>query len=227
MKTDQPALFHTRYARHYQGVPARLYWLVPLLLSGFVAVMVALAFVRTDKVVEVRGRIVPPQLYTTRLPQRGFIMEHRIAPGRWFRQGEFMASVQQDDGSLRVFVAPHDGVVLESGLRQPVEGAVAEGFLLATLVDPSDLVIRVELPPAVRGSISTGSPAYYRFDTFIAPTRSRVVHYDVGLEAEQRVSSHVDVALDPRHRRLGSLSKELPVRLVQHDIALIDYFLVD
>lgn len=227
MNGETPAGFHARYAAHYRALPRHVYWLIPVLLGSFVAVLALLAFVRIDKVIDVPGEIVSRTVYETRLPQRGFVVEHQLRAGQWLRRGQFMASVRQDDGSLRIFVAPHDGLVLETGLRHPRDGALAEGFLLATLVDPADLVIRVDLPPAVRGSIQVGSPAYYRFDTFIAPTRTHVVHYDVGLAPNTRVTSSVDLALDARHRMLSALSKQLPVRLVQHDLALIDYFLLD
>ena len=218
-------LFQHVYARHYRQVSPAMFFLPLLLMVVFSGILAALCFSKTDKVVSSRGFILPRHTYISRLSRRGFMVENRVQVGRSVVQGEVLATVRLDDGALESINAIHDGVVVDTGLRNVVDGPLDEGTLIASVVDPRQLVLKVELPGQVRGTVRAGSSVRYKFDTFFLPTHSLVEDADINLRGDDRVDYYVYARLLPEHQRIQYLGKALPVKLLVADVSLIDYFL--
>lgn len=233
-------LFQSIYSEHYTRPSRAFYWVPLTLILSFGTILAVLAFVKTDKVVDTTGLIMPKKTYVSRLSQRGFLLENRTVVGRSMKKGDILATVQQDDGTLKTFTAQHDGTVVQSPLRNSIDGPMADGVLIAAIVDPSELVLKVELPAPLRGIIKAGSRVRYKFNTFTSAVSSHVLDHDIRLsgretpenettEPEQEEEGEVEYAvyarLEPGHQQISYLGKQLPVKLLVEDVSLIDYFL--
>lgn len=237
-------LFQSIYADHYARPSRAFYWVPLALIITFASILSVLAFVKTDKVVDTTGLIMPKKTYVSRLSQRGFLLENRTVVGRSMKKGDILATVQQDDGSLKTFTAQHDGTVVQSPLRNSIDGPMADGVLIAAIVDPRELVLKVELPAPLRGIIKAGSRVRYKFNTFTRAVSSHVLDHDIRLsgrdngdgngndnnavterEQEGQVEYAVYAQLEPAHQQISYLGKQLPVKLLVEDVSLIDYFL--
>ena len=230
-------LFQNLYAKHYHQPSRAFYWVPLTLIFTFGAILAVLAFVKTDKVVDTTGLIMPQKTYVSRLAQRGFLLENKTVVGRSMKKGDILATVQQDDGSLKTFTAQHDGTVVQSPLRNSIDGPMADGVLIAAIIDPRELVLKVELPAPLRGIIKAGSRVRYKFNTFTRAVSSHVLDYDIRLkdrdneddvqerEEDGTVEYAVYARLEPEHQKISYLGKQLPVKLLVEDVSLIDYFL--
>jgi hypothetical protein len=218
------SLFQTLYGPHYRQ-PSRLIFLIPVVLMLiFCIILAVLCFCKTDKVVSAHGYILPRHSYISRLTQRGFMVENRVRVGNSVRKGELLATIRLDDGSLENVLALHDGVVVDS-LHNIVDGPLDEGSLIASIVDPTQLALKVKLPAQIRGTVRTRSRVRYKFDTFILPTHSVLEDFDIQLRENASVDYYAYARLLPEHQRISYLGKALPVKLLVADVSLFDYFL--
>jgi hypothetical protein len=218
--------FQSVYAHHYRHV-SRAAFLIPIVLMlVFTAILATLSFVKTDRVVNARGVILPYRTYVSRLTLRGFVVENHVRLGQFVRLGETLATLRLDNGALETIGASHDGVVVDSGLRNVVDGPLNEGSLVATVVDPRDLTLKVPVPAQVRGTLRVGSEVRYKFDTFFSPTYSVVDGTDINLLEDGKVDYFVYAHLSPEHQRIEYLGKAVPLKLLVTEVSLLDYFLV-
>jgi hypothetical protein len=227
------SLFEALYRQHYQRLPRSLYLLPLLLVIVFIGSLGALAFTRTDKVIEAEGVILPRQIATTVLTRRGFVLEQHVLLGRSVKRGQLLAIVQLDDGSVSNYLALQDGVIVDTALKPVAEGPIPEATLIATIADPQALRLQVELPARWRGSVKIGAVARYRFDSLTQSQRSRVGNSEIRLQTPPRGGDDgiqamhylLYVELAAAHRDLAYLGRKVPVKLLIERVSLLDYFL--
>ena len=216
-------LFERRYAGHYAGA-GRLA-IVPLVLIGlFGATLGLLCLLKTDKIVVAEGQILPRKSYVSTLGKRAFLVSGQTRVGRVVRRGDVLAQLRFDDGSAGAVSATHDGVIVATGLANVLDGPLEEGLMLASVVAPDELELRIAVPEQLRGSVGPGALVRYKFDVLTTSYNTSVLQADAGLGADGRVAYHLYAALQDSHRRIAFLGRSFPVKIVIKDVSLLDYF---
>lgn len=222
-----PTLFQRIYGAQYQKLPRSVY-VIPLVLTLiFLVVLAVLGFTHTDKVIYATGVVLPEQRHELRTEQRGFLLEQHLRLGQTVARGQLLVRMQLDNGVIKDLLAPGNGVVVDSDLLNTLEGSLPEGALIASLVDPVQLQLKIEVPAAIRGNVLLGTPVRYTFDTFLRSVTSRVSRRDIRMLSGNEVSYTVYAQLKPEHQKIAYLGKSLPVKLLVQDVSLFDYFLIN
>lgn len=216
-------LFTRRYASHYGGAGGL--FALPVVLTGlFIAMLALLCVLKTDKIIVADGQILPRRSYVTTLDQRAFLIASDARVGRVVRRGDAIARVRFEDGSAGAVSASHDGVITATSLENVRDGPLEEGLMIATVVAPDELELRIAVPERLRGSVGAGAPLRYKFDVLTTSYSASVLQADAGLGADGRIAYNLYVALHDTHRRIAYLGRTLPVRIVIKNVSLLDYF---
>lgn len=216
--------FEALYRRHYQRLPRALLILPLLLLGLFLTSVIALFWLRTDKIIELEGQILPRQVSSSQLKQRGFVLQQHVTPGSSVVRGQLLARLSLDDGSISDYRALQDGVIVDTGLKAVSEGPYPEATLIATILDPRALRLQLELPARWRGSVHSGNPVRYRFDSLLSSQPSRVVEQEVRLAGDGSVRYLLYAELAASEQNVANLGRKLPVKLLVGRTRLLDYF---
>lgn len=216
-------LFEHRYAGHYEG-KAGLFT-APLVLIGLFSIMLAvLCLLKTDKIVVADGQILPRKTYISTLGKRAFLVASHARVGRVVRRGDVLAEVRFDDGSAGAVSATHDGVIVATSLENVLDGPLEEGLMVASVVAPDELELRIAVPERLRGSVGPGAPVRYKFDVLTTSYSASVLQADAGLGPDGRIAYNLYAALHEAHRRIAYLGRTFPVKIVIKDVSLLDYF---
>ncbi len=216
--------FEALYRRHYQHLPRALLALPLLLLGLFLTSVIALFWLRTDKIIELEGQILPREVSRSLLKQRGFVQEQHLTPGSSVKRGQLLARILLDDGAISEYRALQDGVIVDSGIKALAEGPYPEATLIASIVDPRALRLQLALPARWRGSVPPGNPVRYRFDSLLRSQPSRVLEQEVRLAADGSVHYLLHAELAVSEQKLANLGRKLPVKLLVGRTSLLDYF---
>ena len=219
------SIFQLLYAKQY-GARSYGVFLVPtMLIVLFILVLGTLTFAKTDKVVIIEGEIFPTRKYVSSLANRGFITENLVRIGKPVRENEVIASIRMDDGAVTNILSPHNGVVVSSDLKNIIDGPVIEGTTIATVIDPNDFVLRMPIPPKLRGSIGPGTRVTYRFDTLTKSTKTSVHEVQPIVNADGSVAYFALAQLSGQHLVVANLGRSISTKMLITDISLLDYFL--
>lgn len=218
-------LFMSFYASHYEKRSKYVYLLPLFLIVVFIFTLYFLSFTKTDKVFVTSGTIVPSRHYRASLSKRGFVNDNYVQIGRFFDKGDVLVSMRLDDGSVTNILSPHRGVVVDSALKIMTDGPLIEGTNIATLADPDEFVLKVKVPPKLRGVLRNNGRVLYKFDTFSKSIHSNIVNFEAGLDGNNDVYYTADVLLSSQYKQALFIGRGVSVKLLIQDISLFDYFL--
>ena len=221
------AMFQSVFSLHY-GTRTRNLFIVPIsliLLFGLVLGLLCLA--KTDKVVLLDGRIMPQKTHALNAGQSGIVQQSVSLLGRSVRRGEVLLHLTLADGSVAAMAAPHDGVIVDSAIDPTAGMRIAQGALLASIIDPTELAVIIDLPEKLRGVVNPGASVSYRINNADQPTKALLRQGAVRLDGAHRVSYQMLSSPDLAHQKMAYLGRKFPVRILIENVSLLDYFLND
>jgi hypothetical protein len=200
------------------------YLRLPLVLFGlFFAAVLAVLALPVPIALPLQATVAPTKVYEVVNPGAVRLVSSDVHLGATVARGQQVAVVQFDTGQLKPIVAPQQGVVVDTRLDPPPQGALDPGALLAKIVDAEDLSLQVPIPEAHRGEVFVHAVVQYRPESDFHFHDSQVERLEIRLNADGS-SSYVAVApLLPEHRTLQFLGKRLQVRIILGNRSVLHY----